>query len=140
LKNLYKKCNGLEIGNKCEIIDIRIIKSNLSKNSSIIEFANKIPKNYFPTYLKSKSILQKKIKIKNENFTNWYQSSDSTTGINNSHLSRKITTKVNYQLKEFHSPVFYIFSNLKYSILSKNRIFQPGKKFLFGKLAATLKI
>jgi len=140
LKNLYKKCNGLEIGNKCEIMDIRVIKSNLSQNSSIIEFANKIPKNYFPTYLTSQSISKKKIKINTENSTNRRQSSDSTIGINNSQLSRKITVKVNYQLKEFHSPVFYIFSNLKYSILSKNRIFQTGKKFLFRKLAATIKI
>jgi hypothetical protein len=63
LKELYKKCNGIEIGNDRDIIDMRLATMGLIKCSYIIESVDQIPKNYFPQYLKSSFFLKKESRL-----------------------------------------------------------------------------
>ena len=60
-KNLYKKCNGLEIGNGLNILDIRLIDLSLQKKFLNLETADNIPENYFPRYMESKCFSRKEI-------------------------------------------------------------------------------
>lgn len=83
LKGLYKKCNGIEIGNDHDIIDMRVVTSDLIDFSSVIESVDQIPKNYFPQYLKSSFFLKKENKLIAK------KQKELSKGIKNSYFSQK---------------------------------------------------
>ena len=140
LNKLYKKCNKIEIGNVNEIFDMRFIKFDLLHDATVIESVDKVPKSYYPTYLKIESFSQKNIKPKTKDIVNQYKNLNATSKGNKIKFLKKIKSNRIHKTKKLYSPIFYGFSTNKRHISTINRIFQLDKKFLFGKFFINLKI
>lgn len=60
-KSFYQRCNGIEIENGKQILDMRFIDLSQFKNGIIIDSSDKITKNYEPQYLKLDICSEKKV-------------------------------------------------------------------------------
>ena len=127
-KNLYKNCNGLEIGNGVNTLDIRLIDLSLQKKFFVLETADSVPKNYFPRYMESECFSRKKI-IKKKN---------QEVNLRNSKNQFLLSDQFFYRdkgiaLANFSSLKKYFFNTPLYEKTTYNSSFYLKNKFLFEK-------
>jgi hypothetical protein len=128
---LYKSCNGLEVGNGIETLDMRIINLDLFGKIFTLDSANQIPSGYFPSYLKIPSGSTKPIKKKKESNNRTISEKGPFFDIKKN-KKEKICNK-KYKLKIFSLEKFYFFINSNNSIIRKQKEIDLPKKILIGK-------
>jgi len=125
MKDLYKKCNGIEIGEENKIIDMRIVKLNLLEKIYTIESVNKIPRNYYPQFLKSNFLKKKEIESKIKESKNIIKKSG-----NNDLREKKKTFKTKFW-KKINKNQKFSYSRIWSSIVKKEPIINKINGFKF---------
>jgi len=116
-KSFYKRCNGIEMENGKQILDMRLINLSQFKNGIIIDSSNKIAKNYEPQFLKLDSCLKNKV-----NFITKEKKDTSKHFL----LYKKIKTNRKEKTKRHIDINFYLFPHQKNSKFCG--ILDPTKK------------
>jgi hypothetical protein len=126
MKDLYKKCNGIEIGEENKIIDMRIVKLDLIEKIHTIESVNKIPRNYFPQFLKSNFLKKKEIesKVKESKYI-------IKKSINNDLRGKKKTYKTKFW-KKINKNQKFSYSRIWSSIVKKEQTINKIYSFRFA--------
>lgn len=126
MKDLYKKCNGIEIGEENKIIDMRIVKLDLLEKIHTIESVNKIARNYYPQFLKSNFLKKKEIESKIKESKNIIKKSN-----NNDLREKKKTFKTKFW-KKINKNQKFSYSRIWSSIVKKEPTINKINGFRFG--------
>jgi len=133
IKKLYNMYNGLEIGDKNLIFDMRIVNRKFFSEAKKIEIATVVDKNYDPKY----------------SMTTWNLNEKVASDVGGGNLAPKIFDKIRIKKKfsilknkhqddrhfkkKFNLSNFYPFSKPKFNFSNRNIKLGLEKKFLLGK-------
>lgn len=132
-RELYRMCNGLEIGNENSILDIRMVDQIFFSKALIIETATKLPESYFPQFLNHDFLAEKK---ENSGKRKRHHEDMNIKKIENKQKLLGYKKKKNFNKsskKKFNFLDFHCISNQKVNHLKKIKNFLFKIKFLLGK-------